>query len=115
MIFRPNPAIRRLVLALAALQLAVTVAVPLAEARNERAPGPVSVERQHSQECVTLHKPSACVLCQHAAMRSHPGRVATLPEGETTVGREHPWTLSPFLSRFPSYRFFSRGPPPLLG
>lgn len=82
--FRLSNTVRRLVTALAAAQLAMTVAVPLAEARLERAPGPVSVEQRHTEQCVTIHRPGACVLCQHAATRAQQGRSSPLP----VAGRE---------------------------
>jgi hypothetical protein len=77
--FRLSNPIRRLVAALAVAQMAVTVAVPLAEARLERAPGPVSIEQQHTKQCVTIHRPGACLLCQHAAVRAPAARSVPLP------------------------------------
>lgn len=109
--FRLSNTVRRLVSALATAQLAMTAAMPFADARLERAPGPVSVEQQHDEQCVTVHRPGACVLCQHAATKAQHGRVAALPSParETSfVGRE--MSLRTPAVR-PSFEPPSRAPP----
>lgn len=80
----PNP-VRRLLAALAVAQLAVTALVPLAEARLERSPGPVSIEQQHSTECVTVHRPDACLLCQHLLTRAQASKPAAPLPGSCDV------------------------------
>src|SRR6266849_333030 len=64
MLFRRcRPALRRLALALAAAQLVAYAAVPILEARAERASGP-AFERKHSSSCVVLHSSATCLACQ---------------------------------------------------
>jgi len=111
--FRFSRTVRRLVSALAFAQLAVTVAVPMAEARLERAPGPVSIERQHSTDCVTVHRPGACVLCQHAATRAPAARCASVPASfrESAVIARH--TAAPPVAGNPRSEPPSRAPPVL--
>lgn len=115
MTFRPTAAIRRIVLALAALQLAITVAVPLAEAKVERAPGPVSVETQHTNDCVTIHRPSACVLCQHLITKSHAARPAVLPPAPAAVGVAAPAAVAVVVIIATVVQPPATGPPPHLG
>jgi len=57
-------AFRRFALVLAAAQLVAYGIAPVLEARSERNPGPVHIERAHNESCVPLHAPDACLACQ---------------------------------------------------
>jgi len=61
---RTRLAFRRFALMLAAAQLVAYGLAPVLEAAGERNPGPVHIERAHSQSCVPLHAPDACLACQ---------------------------------------------------
>lgn len=109
--FRPSRIARRLIMAFASVQLALVAAVPLAEAMSERAPGPVSIERQHSNDCVVVHRPSACLLCQHVATRAQTARGASLPAAARVIAVAPTFTRLPRSSHLPTLEPPSRAPP----
>jgi len=115
MIFRFPAPVRRLAQALAALQLATAVAVPLAEARLERPDEPVHVERSHGDDCATVHRPSACLLCQHAATRSHAAKQTALLPASAVSGFEQRGPRSHDLRGPARLEPPSTGPPSRLG
>jgi hypothetical protein len=108
---RIHPAFRRFALVLAAAQLVAYGAAPLLEAQNETNPGPVHIERAHSQSCVPLHAPDACLACQLlTAVASAPGIVrVSLPTDERClIDSAESTVMAP---RPPPAIFLTRAPP----
>jgi len=60
------------------LQLVVHALVPLSHTRPDRS-ADVAFERAHSSQCLILHAPDRCVLCQWAGSRARPAAPSTVP------------------------------------
>ena len=105
-------AFRRFALVLAAAQLVAYGVAPVLEARTERNPGLIHIERAHNQSCVPLHAPDACLACQlltTSAAAPNIVRVALPSDERCTVERTVLTVMAP---RPPPAIYLTRAPPP---
>jgi len=108
---RTRLAFRRFALMLAAAQLVAYGLAPVLEASAEWNPGPIHIERAHSQSCVPLHAPDACLACQlltTSAATPEIVRIA-LPNDERCYLESMVATVS--APRPPPLTFQTRAPP----
>ncbi len=105
---------RRLARALATAQIAVYAALPFAEARLERAPGPVTVEARHSTDCVPAHDPLACLFCQVGVVRAEAGGTSGPPAPVEAHAPLDPAATITVVGRAPRLEPPSRAPPTTL-
>lgn len=112
---RSRLAFRRFALVLAAAQLVAYGAAPVLEARTERNPGPVHIERAHNQSCVPPHAPDACLACQLLTATARAPEVVrvSLPSDERCAIEGI--VLTVMAPRPPPAIFLTRAPPTVLG
>jgi len=108
---RFRPILRRLALVLAAAQVVAYVAVPVLEAATERNPGPAHIEPAHSDACIPVHAPDACLACQlltAQAVGAEPARIPRATDQSNTADADERNTPAP---RPPPTVQLSRAPP----
>ncbi len=108
-----QPLFRRFALALAAAQIVAYAVVPVLEARSERAPGPVALERAHTSSCVVLHAPDSCLACQLLSAHGQAARGACLPAALVDLVSPAAAPQSGWTPRAPPRSSRSRAPPSL--
>jgi hypothetical protein len=109
-----RPLFRRLVLALAAMQIAAYASAPVLEALSEHAPGPVALERAHTHSCIVLHVPDSCLACQTLSALGHSARGTCIPVALSDVVSPTASAQSGWTPRAPPRSTRSRAPPQLL-
>ena len=111
---RIRPAFRRFALVLAAAQLVAYGAAPVLEARTERNPGPIHIEKAHNQSCVPMHAPDACLACQLLTASADTPEIVrvSLPRDERCSVEG--FVVTVMAPRPPPTIFLTRAPPPHL-
>ena len=101
-------------LVLATLHVVAYGAAPVLEARTERSPGPVHIERAHNESCVPIHAPDACLACQLLTATARAPEIVRVSLASEERCRVEGVVLTVMAPRPPPATFLTRAPPPHL-